>query len=267
MPTTPSYRFDDIPLDKLIVSDSNVRRREITADLGDLIHSIETFGLQQPIVVQPKGTKFEIVIGQRRYLAFKQLGKPTIPARILDEALDPFQAKVVSFSENMQRRDLSPRDKAEACKTMLERLHTVREVAAYLGTTEMTIRKWLGFAAVPEDLKTMVEAGDISVPAAVRLSQHISDQEKALNVARLMAEKNLTAPQKARVLAAVEEAPDRPVTAIFRRAEEAQHEKKIDVILPEKYASALDRASRRMRTSASDLARDAIIEWLDTNRY
>lgn len=132
--------YQEISLDQLEVAEANVRRRELGADLDQLAHSMATFGLQQPIVVQPKGDRYEILIGQRRYSAAKQLGWTTIPARILAEALDPIAAKIVSFSENVQRRDLAPKDKADVCRFLLDRLGTVRRVSEHIGISEQTWR-------------------------------------------------------------------------------------------------------------------------------
>lgn len=61
----PQGEYRSIPLDQLEIGHWNVRRREITADLDELAYSMQAFGLQHPIVVQPKNGKFEIIIGQR----------------------------------------------------------------------------------------------------------------------------------------------------------------------------------------------------------
>ena len=135
----PAYRDNavkPIPLADLDISELNVRRREITADLDDLIQSLDRFGLQQPIVVMPKGDRFSIVTGQRRYLAAKHLGWDEIHALVLAEPLDDVDATIISFSENIQRRELSAQDKADACSFLMERLGSVREVAKELGISQ-----------------------------------------------------------------------------------------------------------------------------------
>ena len=94
-----------IPLDRLDVSDQNVRRQNITADIDSMMASLSTFGLLQPIVVVPQGDRYSVIIGQRRYLAAKDLGWDTIPAFISDP-LDRVKGTILSLSENIQRRDL-----------------------------------------------------------------------------------------------------------------------------------------------------------------
>lgn len=267
MAETPEYSFVKLPLNKLVVSDSNVRKRDSIADVDELAQNMRLYGLQQPIVVQPMGDRFEILIGQRRFLAAKDLGWTEIDARVRTHPLSDFDARVVSFSENVQRRDLAPRDKADVCQMMLDKLGSPAAVAKQLGVTEPTVRKWLGFAAVPEELKVMVEAKQLSVPTAMRLFQSVADNEKAVAIATRMIEMKAPKSHQKRIIAETEEAPGRPINTIFRRAEEARHEKRIYIILPDKWALAMDRASERLQTDASDIARDAVIEWLEVRRY
>ena len=256
-----------IPLDRLEVSESNVRHRGITADLDELAHSMETFGLQQPIVVVPKGDRFEVLIGQRRYLAAKQLGWETIAARIETEELSEVDAKVRSFSENIQRRELAPRDKADVCRYLLSQLGSARAVAEHLGITDQTVRKWLEYAAVPEGLKALVDERRITRPLATRIAQYVGDEARAVAIAEKIAEMQPPKEKQDRILEAVEESPDRPFEAIIRRAEETRVRKEITFVLPEKWATAIERASKELDLDPSDIARDATIEWLEMRRY
>ena len=262
-----SKEFQSVSMDKLELGEANIRRRDITADIDELAYSIGTFGLQHPIVIQPIGDKYEIVIGQRRYLAAKQLGWTKIPARIMSERLSEFDARVLSFSENVQRRDLSPRDKANTCSYLLNRLGTPSAVAEHLGVTEQTVRKWLEYADVPETLKHLVEEKIITRPQATRLFQYVPNVEKAERIAKRMQEMRAPKKHRDRIFASIEEAPRSTIEDIFKRAEEKKYQKSITFILPAKWASAMNRATKRMEMSASDIARDATVEWLEMLRY
>ena len=257
-------RYEPVPLDKLVISDSNVRRRAITADVDDLARNIDMHDLQQPIVVWEKGGKFELLIGQRRYLAAKQLGWKDIPARILDEPLDEMEAKIASFSENALRRDLEPRDKAEVCQYLYDRLgSSVRAVAEHVGVSEPTVRKWLGYAAVPESLKTLVDEGGISRGQAQRLWAGVPEEAKAVEVGKHITETKPAPKDQTRIITAAEELPSRSMESILERAEEMKHLVDIHFILPEQWSRAMDMASKRLDREADDIARDATIEWLD----
>ena len=260
-------RYETVPLDRLIISDSNVRRRDIIADVDELARSIQEHGLQHPIVVQEKGDKFEIIIGQRRYLAYRELGRDAIPAKILAKPLDEMQAKVASFSENVQRRELAPRDKADACQYLLERLGSIRAVAEHLGVSEPTVRKWVGYAAVPETLKELVEQEKISRTQAVRLWETQQEEEKAVEIAQLIGERKPPRDEQRRILTAAEELPDRSVDVILRRAEELKHQTEITFILPEKWSRAIASAAEQLDKEPGEIARDATIEWLQRYEF
>lgn len=262
---TNDYQF--VPMDKLEISESNVRHRDITADLDSLAHSMQTIGLQQPIVVQEKGESYEILIGQRRYLAAKQLRWNQIPARVVARHIDELEAKVLSFSENVQRRELSPRDKADACKYLLEKLGTVKEVADHLGVSEQTVRKWLQYAVVPDRLKSMVEADQITRQVATRIAQHVPDEARAAAIAQRIVDLKPSKPERDRILEAVEEFPDRSAEVILDRAQETRIRKEITFVLPERWAVAIDKAARELGADPTDIARSATIEWLEAREY
>ena len=134
----------DILLDDIDIPARNVRRRQITADLDNLVDSIEKFGLQQPIVVMPQGDRYSVVIGQRRYLAFRHLRRESISAFVLRDPLDSTQVSLLSFSENIQRVDLSAGDKAATCSELLASLGSIQEVASALGISQQTFVSGLG---------------------------------------------------------------------------------------------------------------------------
>lgn len=255
-----------LPLEKLDISELNVRRREITADLDELAKSLDRFGLQQPIVVEPKGERFAIVIGQRRYLAAKQLGWDQMPALVLSQPLKRIQATLFSFSENIQRRDLSAQDKAEACSYLWGELGSVRAVAEALGITPQTVRKWLGYAAVPDAVKSLVQPGGLTVQQAIRITQHVDDMPAAIDIALRVAE-NPVKEDRDRIIESVEELPGRPAETVFRRAEEKRKQKHIHFILTESSAQAIDEAARDQSTEADEIAMGATIQWLQDNRY
>ena len=255
-----------LPLEDLDISELNVRRREITADLDELAKSLARFGLHQPIVVAPKGERFAIVVGQRRYLAAKQLGWDQMPALMLSRPLERVQAILFSFSENIQRRDLSAQDKAEACLYLRGELGSVSAVAEALGVTSQTVRKWLGYAAVPDAVKEFVRPKGLTVQQAIRIAQHVDDEQTATDIARRVAEKPVKA-ERDRVLESVGELPGRSVETIFRRAEEKKQQKHIRFILTESSAHAIDEAAQDQSTEPDEIAMSATIQWLQDNKY
>ncbi|MDE2939892.1 MAG: ParB/RepB/Spo0J family partition protein [Chloroflexota bacterium] len=261
------YRgLDNIPLDQIDIPELNVRRREVTADLEELAVSIEKYGLQQPIVVMPKGDRFSVVIGQRRYLAFRHLDRSRIPALVLNSTLDPLRATLLSFSENIQRRDLSARDKAATCSALMNSLGSVKQVAEELGISQQTVRKWLGYAGVPDSIKEYVTRGGLTVDQARRIWTFIEDESTAVAIAQEIAKEPIKE-NRERILDSAKDLPGRSTSAILRLAAERKEIRRINFELTDSEARAMDEATQNANASADDLAKTATVDWLEENRY
>ena len=89
--------FKEIPLGDLTIGLGQVRIRDVSKDIDQLADSIRQVGLLEPIVVSPTDDegKYEIITGQRRFLAHQELGKDKIWAAILDQRVDEMTAKVL----------------------------------------------------------------------------------------------------------------------------------------------------------------------------
>jgi ParB/RepB/Spo0J family partition protein len=264
--TEPFRVARDIPLDDIDIPSRNVRRREITAGLDNLADSIAKFGLQQPIVVMPKEDRYSVVIGQRRYLAFRHLGRESIPAFVLNETLDSTQVSLLSFSENIQRVDLSPRDKAATCSELLDSLGSVHKVASALGISQQTVRKWVGYARVPESIKQLVMPGGLTVPQATRIWTYTEDEEIAQTVAENIANEPIKE-NRDRVINSAKQLPGSSANAIFHRAEELQMARRIQFDLIDSEARAMDEAVQHTETDAGEIAKSATVEWLEGNKF
>ena len=255
-----------IRLSDLDISPSNVRKQNVTADLDSLAASLKEFGLLQPIVVHERVDRYTVIVGQRRYLAAKQLGWERIPAFVLNRPFDQEQSTILSLSENIQRRDLSARDQAEACAYLLEHLGTILKVAAALAVSTRTVHRWLGYRAVPEPIKTFVDEGRLSRGQATRIASHVEDEETAVAIAaRVASENNPTL--RARVLESADELPGRSAETIFRRAEEKSRELRLTIHLPETAALAMSRASDGEQIEPEEIVVNATLQWLRDNRY
>ncbi len=118
---------------------TNTRTRNKEEDVSDLMQSIKQEGLLQPIGVTPKGDKFELLYGFRRFSAISKLGLKEVPAVILEkkEAKDKL---VVNLVENLQREDLSPFEYGATIHELTNKHKmTNKEVATRLGIPASTI--------------------------------------------------------------------------------------------------------------------------------
>jgi ParB family chromosome partitioning protein len=251
-----------IPLERLVVAPDNVRRRNITGGVDELAENIRQLGQQQPILVEPDAEQFRIVVGQRRYLAAKQLGAPSIMALVLPRMLSDDERALISLSENMQRRDLDPEDKGRAFEYLVERLGSIDAVAKAIGTSTVTVRKWLGYRAVPEPVRKLVKEGSLTVPAAIRIARSTEDEGQAFEIAKEFASIRPVGEERDRLLAAIEEFSDRPLPVILEKARDARYSVRVTFVLPDHWARALGRAAAEEGRDPEDIAREATIEWL-----
>lgn len=99
--------------------------------LEELALSIKEQGLIEPLVVVPKGEKFMLIAGERRWRACQMAGLSAAPVRVLEA--DDRQIAEMALVENIQRQDLTPLEEARAFKEMLDHGYTKEELAQKLG--------------------------------------------------------------------------------------------------------------------------------------
>ncbi len=145
----------------------------------------------QPIVVRPSGKhkgQYEIVAGERRWRAAKIAQILEIPV-IIREITDK-QALELALVENIQRQDLSPLEEANGYQRLIEEFsYTQEELSSIIGKSRSHIANLLRLLALPEEIKTLLDKGEltmgharalIGVPDAVELARAIV--RKGLNV-------------------------------------------------------------------------------------
>lgn len=139
-------------------------RREFDFEkLQELADSIREHGVLQPIVVRKGvGRWYEIIAGERRFRAAKQLGMETIPALVRD--ISDRQAMEIALIENLQREDLSPIEVAEAYAKIMEHFElTQDQLAARVGQSRSHVANLMRLLSLPADIREFVSRGTISM--------------------------------------------------------------------------------------------------------
>ena len=160
---TPALRDEirEVPIDSIDPNPYQPRRNFDQKSLLELSQSIRSDGLVQPIVVRPDGSRFELIVGERRCRAAKMAGMTTIPAIVRE--VERERVLEVTLVENIQREDLNPIEVAHALDRMIQELHlSHEEVASRTGKDRSTITNLLRILRLPGDVQQLVAERRIS---------------------------------------------------------------------------------------------------------
>jgi ParB family transcriptional regulator, chromosome partitioning protein len=149
--------------------------------IAELAESIEANGVVQPILVRPlPNGRYQLIAGERRWLASQKVGKATIPA-ILRQVSDE-QAMEITIVENLQRADLNPIEQAKAYERLGREFGMTQEQMAHrTGKDRATVGNFLRMLRLPESVQEKVATGVLSFShAKVLLAlEHPEDVERA----------------------------------------------------------------------------------------
>ena len=132
--------------------------------LDELTKSIEERGVIQPIVVRPdkeSSGKYEIIAGERRWLASQNAGLHEVPVVILD--VDDIKSLEFAIVENVQRQDLNPIEEAKGYQRLVDDFNYNQEkLSKFIGKSRSYIANSLRLLSLPAEVLSMVENGNLS---------------------------------------------------------------------------------------------------------
>jgi ParB/RepB/Spo0J family partition protein len=179
---------------------------------------------------------FEIVVGQRRFIAATKIGLKTIPAVVREYSDD----KVVELNliENIQRTELSAVEKGRSCKELMEKYPriypNVEAIAFKIGVSGTTLRNWLQLVEAPIEIQKMVaptpkigvprETGKIDWDTAVSITRRIESKERQIEVAKEIASKPIYRREAREVISRAAKEPERSVKALIKEVLETPYE-------------------------------------------
>lgn len=160
-------------------SNYNPRKRFDETGLDELAESIKQQGVLQPITVRPIANtgRYEIVFGERRYRATVIAGSEEIPA-IISELSDE-EAQEMAVTENLQRKDVTPTEEANAYKQLIDSgRHTVETLSVLFGKSENYIRTRLNFSTLIPELAELLGADIITISVASEICRYGEDVQR-----------------------------------------------------------------------------------------
>ena len=153
--------------------------RQAMGDLSELMASIAEKGIIEPLIVRQQADRFQIVAGERRYQAAVQIGIQEIPVIIRD--IDDSEVVEIALIENIQRKDLTPFEEAEAIQSLGETFsYTHEELARRLGKSRTSITESLSLNTMPGDVKSLCKLAEITSKSILLQVAREPDQEAML---------------------------------------------------------------------------------------
>ena len=281
----------DLEMGKLFVGDFNARKS--VGDISELKLSIQEKGILQPLLVRPIKSKFEVIVGSRRFEAAKALGLRKVP--VIVRPLSDTEALSLSLVENIQRNDLELEEEAEGVLKLMKldskRFSNINAIAKTLGRSENAIRELLdayeltfklreggmkihASRSPPEQQRRTAEA----IP--LKHTQLVARAIRSAEVRRLPArEFDRKVPEIVRAIAPLPEEdarkvvdrfkmyPERPVEAIKEEALAKQTGVAVKTYFAPRTARALSQAAEERDISEEEVVSIAVEEWLISKGY
>ena len=189
-PGTPIGRM--IPIE-LIEPNPNQPRQQM-GDLSELTASIREKGILEPIIVRRKGDRYQIISGERRYQAAVQAKLTEVPC--VERDVDDRETVELALVENLQRKDLTPFEEAEALSQLVSTYeYTHEELAKHIGKSRSTITEMLSLASMPDEVKKLCRLADITSKSLLIQIVRQESAEKMVSLIEKISEEGMSRDQ------------------------------------------------------------------------
>jgi ParB family chromosome partitioning protein len=189
----PGEEPTQIPLETVDANPFQPRKRFDDDRLKELAESIRNDGVLQPVVVRRKGSRYELIMGERRLQAARLAGVPTIPVVIRD--VRDADALRLAIVENIQRENLNAIEEAQAYRRLITEFSMSQaDLALMVSRDRSSVSNTLRLLNLPEEVQRMVESGALSGGHA-RALLSLATQKEQLALARRIVEQSLSVRQ------------------------------------------------------------------------
>jgi ParB family chromosome partitioning protein len=227
-PTQPAGNPQEVPIENIDANPYQTRRRINEQALDELAESIRASGVVQPVILRPMASgRFQLVAGERRWLASKRAGRTTVPAVI--RQISNEQALEITIIENLQREDLNPVEQAHAFERLSREFNMTQEqIATRTGKDRASIANFIRLLKLPESIQSAMEEGSLSFGHGKVLLALAGFPEHLERAAREIMEKKLSVRQTEELVAkllnpqAEEQRQEKPVKLLDPNVRDAQ---------------------------------------------
>ncbi len=182
-------RIRMIPIDKIDPNPHQARCE--LGNIEELQDSIRSKGILEPILVRAKGSRFEIIAGERRFMASRNIGFKDLPC--IDMDVEDNEAMEIALIENLQRKDLDIFEEADGLQALAD-IHNYNheQISNKIGKARSTITEILSIARIPQRARAIIcESGSFSRSTIVEIAK-LKTEEDMIKFAHDIAERHLT---------------------------------------------------------------------------
>lgn len=285
-------KYAEMAVKNLEVSEFNVRKS--AGDFTELLNSIEELGVLEPLIVRPKGKRYEVVVGRRRLTAAKAAGLKKVP--VIVREMSNADAVVASIVENVQRAipGLEPREEYDAYQKMMkldaERFGSHRKIAKAIGKSHVHVSQVFASVEFTMGLKVVtryhpkIEERRRGEAIPIKHTTLVAQAFKHEDVKPIIekwpkAEIKKKKEELAKTVAPLDEfearkvvnhfkmEPERTIPETKQRALARETGVHIHIYLPPKVGKALEKAAQDRHMTMEELIPIAVEEWLKQVGY
>ena len=180
----------ELELEKIKVNPFQPRKKFTDSKLDELANSIKEYGIIQPLVVSQKDGEYELIAGERRLRASKQIGLQKVPVIVRD--VDDLKKLEIALVENIQRENLNPIDLAHSYQKLIDNFDLSQEEAAKrVGKPRSSVSNILRLLTLPEEIQLALINEKITEGHA-KFIVGLEGEEKQMSLFRKILQNNLT---------------------------------------------------------------------------
>jgi len=153
--------------------------RQVMGDLSELMASVSEKGVIEPLIVRQRGGRYQIIAGERRYHAAVQVGLRDVPVVVRE--VDDAEVLELALVENLQRKDLTAFEEAEALHQLAQKCdYTHEDMARKLGKSRTAITESLSLNNMPDEVRNLCRLADITSKSTLLQIVRQADPKKMM---------------------------------------------------------------------------------------
>ncbi len=177
-----------IPLDRIDPNPHQARNE--LGDIAELVMSVKNRGVLEPILVRPKNGRYEIIAGERRYMASQKAGIEEVPSIILD--VEDSDAMEISLIENLQRKDLNVFEEADGLKALAELYeYNHIQIAEKIGKARSTVTEIINLSRIPPEIRKICSEKNITSRSTLLEISKQESKDHMMNLIQAIQARNL----------------------------------------------------------------------------